>query len=676
MPTDHGLQSRPFLLLSDSWPYSPRGRDGSVGESNTVGDAPATTTSSRLACRAIGVVIAVLTASQVGHVPVAEADDNAWLRHIASPVAVTETPVRADQLIRELAVPELDADDYTPAEQIAGYALHELRRGNDADAALLLSIASYRYFQQAVLAVAIGARQSWRVNPLHEQKYKDYLRDEFLFFSRQDFDDELDLLRDRLFGAPMAAERRERYVARLAAGGEEDRDFAQRLRDFEETVSNRPERLMHERLAAAYLARLVADDGGPMGKHGFARYYLATTPIDRFRLAALDRAKEPFHAQLLRNLVPRIHTLRREVRARLRASTPDVRSNAALALGLAADRVDRRGLVSRLRREKDPRVIDSLRFALIRHGEVKYIDALVTRARKAKGEDRAHALLLLQWLPEQQKAELDEALFVALATSSGLVTESSRAYAISILRDMAGRKSLGHRSVVALLELTGDESEAIVKVAGAAVRALGQLGAAECKAFYGQYPGARPALIARLGDVASMADLEFLRQAHDASRDDAKLGSAVVSAVARIPGAASRQLLQRWFKEVGKDDPGRMSLVIALASRSDADRDALDDDSLSRVKRLMIDVASGGDELVRISPRLTLLAIDDLVQLAALAYIFERHDLAPALWRLASYRAHRFYPFDAVVRRVALTAVLRNAMKAQGSSPSQASGVQ
>lgn len=610
------------------------------------------------ACRVLG----LLAVTAVGSTGCVVADHTAWLRHIKAPT-IERVSTQHARLAAELRQPSLTPETYTPAEQIAAYAGHELEQGNEWDAALLLAIASYRYHQQAMLAVSIGQAQWTSINPVVRDKFAEWVGHEVRLFNEQQFDSELELLRNHIFGLAVAAQHQEEYLQAVANGGKEDEDFAQRLSDIHTEMSNRTERLVHTELAAVFLARLVRDHADDRG-NGFAYYYLAATPLDRFRLAALDETRSPFDGTLARNLVPRMQTLRGEVRARLDHPRPHTRASAAALLGLAPDSGDVALLEARLAREGNAMVIDSIRFALIRNGKQEHLPHLIDRARRQfVSEERTHALTLLQWLPPEQQTTLPEALFVALASSASGIGTFGRSMSLIILRDLARQRTLAQKSVTAMLELTGDPDEQVARAAAEAVGALEQLGAEECKALYQQYPSARAALSSRLGEQATMGDLAFLSQVYETA-NDVEVQMAAAAAVATIPGTASLQLLKRWLVGAASHEDARpyLMLVGLLGSRTDVGQAELDAPGLSRAKRLMLAMAFDGGNLARAAAELGEVGevgIQDAMQIAMLSGMLRRHALVPTLWKLARYRNDEFYPGDAVVRRHALGALVR-----------------
>jgi hypothetical protein len=140
----------------------------------------------------------------------------AALRHIGPP-SIERSATRTDALIAERRSPALDGRGYTPAEQIAVYAGHELEDGNELDAAVLLSLASYRYHQQAYLALQIGKSQACMINPATLDRFSEWVGHEIDTFNDQHFDHEIALLRQHRFGfAAPGARAREALKATVA----------------------------------------------------------------------------------------------------------------------------------------------------------------------------------------------------------------------------------------------------------------------------------------------------------------------------------------------------------------------------------------------------------------------------------------------------------------------------
>ncbi len=584
--------------------------------------------------------------------------ETAWLRHIDAPT-VRPSPTRPKRLIQELAKPSIVRGQYTPAERIAAYGVYELERGNEWDAAVLMSLASYRYHQQALLAIAIGRQQmrQGRVRFDAFDSFRAYLASEAELFNDQHFDSELGLLRRHLAGISAAYERQRHYLRQLARGGARDDDFERRIEDFRSAMSSRSERLAHPALAGAVLKRLTQDH---RNGDSFAFYYLAATPVDSFRLTALDEIQIPFSGLLLENVAPRLETLRAEVRRRLDSNNANTRANAAAILGLVPSEGDIAALNARLKVERDVQVADSLRFALVQNGRQDHFAPLSERA--VQGYE--HPLTLLYWLAPEHKDETDEKLFAAMADGQRGAILPARILAVAILGQMANRRPLRPESVNVVLGLTGSRMEELAKTATRTVGGLEQLGAEESKSLYAKHPAAHAGLLTRLGTVASLNDLSFLEEAYLDADDEGEVRTAVLIAVAGIPGVASRQLLTRWFEAAADDDSARPLMAALLAGRDDASRDEFAAAYLTASKRLMVEVAFDSARLDKIAAdSIGGLDIADVAHIAMMAGLLERRAIVPTLWKLASYRKDDRYPADALVRRLAMSAIFRIVLK-------------
>ena len=597
--------------------------------------------------------------------------DTDWIRHIKPP-RVLRSRVDARRLVSELALDIPPATGYVPPEQIAAYAIQELREGHDLDAAVLLSLASYRYTQQAKVAYLAGqhqadhgvttARGSFTIPVHRREKFMDLVVEEAKFFYAREFNDELDLVRDHLFGVPQARARGAAYIASLAQGGERVEDIGDQLNRYRLSLSNRPERLTYPQIADAYRERLIADRYHEHSA-GTAAMFLARTPLDSFRRAALADPYWMFDAALVKNVLPRMHTLRNEVRQQLWSANAKSRSNAAILLGLAPEPDDLEMLREVAELENDEQVSASLTFALIRHGDGALVDELVRLARTASGETRQHALAMILWLPDADKTSLEEATLVALAgdDSSG---PHAQGMALTIIRAIAEKRALTRNTVQAVVRLTSARDESVAEDANDALARFSQLSAEQCKDLYRRHRSARIGLLERLGQIASMTDLDFLAKVHDEARalrtenpeQASALMVALALAVARIPGTASTQLLVRWFEMASETD----AMVLAALLSTRTDRKAINAGSLPLAKRLMLELAFDGPELgTTLVRQVERLDIQSTALIARMAGALERQAARNGLWNLASYRHDDRYPVDALVRNIALASLVR-----------------
>ncbi len=603
-----------------------------------------------------------------------------FLIHNPTPV-IRDSDTNQSVLIRELYRAQLPKTaDYIPAEQIATHAYHELKQGNEWDAAVLLSFASYRYHQQAYRISEIGEDQLQLINPSAKEQYTDWVIDEIKLFNTQNFDAEQALLRSHLFGDTAASERYDKYLTSLAQGGREDEGLSESLQNDRVAASNRKERLAYPRLATALRERLERDHKKD-STNNFAFYYLATTPLDQFRLAALDVSKTAMYGHLIGNIVPRIESLRRQIRDRLQSPYGvNTRSLAAVILGLAGNEEDRALLEKRLAEESDQTVKDSIRLALIWHGQDQHLADLIENLKRGRLQQRVHLLRLLQWLPRKAKLTLDDELLASQVRRHAGVNANAQIMALYTLKNIASEKTITANSIETLLRYTSDSHEQVAQAAAGAVAAASQLGAHECQVLYRTHtsPQARAALVSRLGANVSLSDLPFLVQAYQ-ENTDFRVKLAVILAVANIPAAASLDLLKQWLRDAttAEDIGPFMTTVAALATRSDFVPSALDDVDLSDMQRLMVSIAHGSDDMRQRADAVMSgfrtsrfgtstkrnVKLPQALQLTALSLIFPRAALVTTLRKLSRYSSNEAYPRDTVVRRNALGALIRVAIK-------------
>ena len=229
-----------------------------------------------------------------------------WLVHIRpKPINIqAQTATFEQRLIHEFD----SGASYTTAtspEQVAALAIHELERGNPWDAAVLLSIASYRRAQQARDIERSGLEKivdratfaGYRVTD--RTLLAKFVEEEAGVFGSTVFEDELERVA-ALLGAAPREESIRRDWQRIAMGNVNDayaaeRTLKQRLQLLQEP---KPEWLTHPALAYAYLRRLEMDCRAD-GLHFAAVRQLAEVPLKAFRLAALRNIRAPFDPRVV-----------------------------------------------------------------------------------------------------------------------------------------------------------------------------------------------------------------------------------------------------------------------------------------------------------------------------------------------------------------------------------------
>jgi hypothetical protein len=233
----------------------------------------------------------------------------AWAIHIAAPQSLTpeSTPEQIETLRHELLEPALRAGTpYTSPEQIAAMAAAELSHGHEWDAALLLAIASFRYRQQADLAVALGnldvqarrpdTEQTWLVRKLEKER-----------LWRNDFGPELRAIRRRLRKTPSSS------TATVSVATPPDAGLVTPFPLFGleqmnvpiPSIGSRPEELTYPQLANAFLARLEADN-----RSGQVDRFIEMVPLIAFRRAGLRRLRNYLMPQLLPDVTAQANALR------------------------------------------------------------------------------------------------------------------------------------------------------------------------------------------------------------------------------------------------------------------------------------------------------------------------------------------------------------------------------
>jgi hypothetical protein len=116
-----------------------------------------------------------------------------WAIHVWPPHVDRAAPLETyrARLIAELGGAELPYQ-YISAEQIAALAINEFTAGHEWDAALLLSIASYRYHQTAIHAYRLGvASATEHAGQINLDAYAKLIGSEVQAYNRMYFVDEL-----------------------------------------------------------------------------------------------------------------------------------------------------------------------------------------------------------------------------------------------------------------------------------------------------------------------------------------------------------------------------------------------------------------------------------------------------------------------------------------------------
>lgn len=630
-----------------------------------------------LGCAALASASGCMMATPAAEVP-------SWAMHVRparwNPAVLNQAP-RA-QLLQEMAKPGL-ADGHMSPEQIGVVAVREIELGHPGDAALWLAIASYRYHQEAMHAVSAGsaglADLPFDVNP---RAYRDLVSAEIDRYARLHFHRELEVLTERIQGRGGADSALQDQMTALGKSSAIDReslrDVLAELRPSAGATVTSP---ANAPLAEAFRRRLLADF--ELNQDDYAPgFYLGRTPLASLQKDALFATRTFFEAALCAGVAEGFPAHRSTVVQALTTSPrPQIRANAAAILGLAPSAETRPLLEAQLARETNRLTKLALAFALVHHGQAEHLVALTAELQTCRAGMCALPASLIQWLPEAQKDEVDEALLARLVASTSFEPRA-RMFAAAALRDRGRRKPLQAATIEALLVTArqrGEEGEFAAPVAVDAVRESEILahddvvarispdGAAEFKRDR-TFPGP---LLARLSVVSVEDDLPLLRRMMD--RFGVRRGPEadfIIAAAARLTRPAVDAVLVNWFNQHERLRP---QLAGVLATRKSVSPVLLErllakSDARTRiVAQLAADAPEAASTVLRY---LQNAEIDDLWAAAELAGATAQVSARQRLHGLLNYTDARFYPNDVLVRHAAMAALVRIALvmtKAPGS---------
>ncbi len=551
--------------------------------------------------------------------------------------------------------------DYISAEQIAAYAVYEIESGRGWDAALLMTLASYRYHQQAVYASRAAANIPSNIS-INQDVYNDFVRREIEIFNSRDFDEELEYTAAQLLKDEKVIKMFENdyWRALSADGAKREEMFKDLFQNVEKNYAWPSERLFNRRLSERFLSRLV-DDAKSKHSENFANYYLAIAPFHQFRLAALRETNRYFLTPICQNLAPRLSQLGKEIAAGLDSARSQTRSNAAIILGMRPSEENLTLLKAHYQKEKNEHARLSLEYALVKNGEEELLKNITAAIRDCDEKDGRcdHALHLLQWLPLDQKQKVNR-VAVAAVLKDERNTDFSRAFAAVILHDI-GRESKLDRSIVrTLIAASADENEYISGWAGEAIATLKQLNRRRVLSILKKKKTNRWALMRRLSRVVEPADIGFLRAEFGELRGrSARERDAFIATLRKIPGEKATSLLFKCFEEYPEM---RVGAAMTLVERGETPFNRLSSLAATDggVGSLILKVHVKAEDAIPLARKLLSRGtIEQRIQAAQLVSAFQQRQLIPDLWQLAGYRHSGYYPADAIVRHTALISILR-----------------
>jgi hypothetical protein len=598
-----------------------------------------------------------------------------WAKHVKTAAVDGHKTFQqtAGEIQRELGRGQL-VDFHLPAEQIAFAALQSLEAGHRVDAALLLSIASYRYRQEAEHTMDLEPDYSPEaLARTSTSAYFRVLQLERDLYEHLGFGDELRVVAKWLRGEDAAEVdpdlmRRLRELFRAPSVDEET--FREVMRQRLPTADDaRPETVEGAALAEAFLARLRADGADKRKPFLRAVWAMADTPLPAFQTEALRFALLTMGPRFCSRIADQLGAHRAAVVAMLADTKDATRAVAAVVLGMSPSADQLPALERRWEAERQPIVRLAVAYALARHGRREHVGDLVAALDNCKRDTCLQAMSLLDWLPRDLLAEVPEGVPAAVAGNDGQIWEV-RMYAASLLGRMALEHPLGAQSRAALfaashgrhVEMSHAALEAIAHDAGLSrAEVLGRLA--------GPSPDYRP-LLARLARVAMTDDLALLaRLMPRFAASDGPEAASLVEAASAVPGPEADEQLVVWFDT---QPPLRAAITLRLLQRRPSSERSLDHVLTagdSRV-RLVVRVArSAPDALRALELALQSPDPDERLFAARLAGTVGDQHASAALWQLVNFSDDRFYPADALVRHEAMAALLRIALATHRPPP-------
>lgn len=586
-----------------------------------------------------------------------------WAMHIKKPAVDQSTRV---QDLEAKLVTELESDrlgpDYVSAEQIAALAVREIKMGNGFDAAVLLSLASYRYHQQSVYAYE-RSRRDKSEEKVRLTRYSSLVEAEIFIFNSLNFNKELDYLSSRLEETDKLAQMYEsaRLQILLAPDSIRESLSTQLMLQLEQAYTLPEETLRYPRLAKAFRTRLVADTTSDYHTVT-SSLYLSQTPLLEYQRAALKHVNQYFWIPICRRMAKRLSVYEKDVLIGLTSPRPMERSNSAIILGLRPAEKYVRILEHSHQIEKDPMVRLALEFALVKHNRGNP-DRIVASIRSCHEETPCElAIQMLHWLPSEIMMKVEPELFVGILSDSAN-TEFSRYFAATILNEIGQNQRLKREHVTAMLEATEDKNETVAEVATEMIRTLPQLNRERLFARLREDGTPKAALFLRWAEIVEPWDIGNLSIAvGQMSGRSLAEQEAIVMALSRIPGQRAADLLIDCFKQY---EELRVVIAMVLLDRKD-----------TRYK-VLLDLArqEGGDALASLALQLGVRApgarafarnllmngtVEQRVHTIGLIGLFKHEDLYSELWRLSQYSDREDYPGDAFVRRAAMAAIIWN----------------
>lgn len=561
---------------------------------------------------------------------------------------------RAISALRSADLPER----HLPAEQLATAALQNLRAGHAADAAVWLSLGSYRYRQEwsrILHAPDVGGASP---GSLPAAFYQLRSREQDVY-GRMNFDAQLSALGQVLRGEELPSwDLRARLVEMFRDESEDAETLAEAVRRKLRARGELPQDLVTATdLSKSYWQHLRAGAQSQRDRV-WAVGALSDTPLAPYALEALRWGYDGISPGFCSRIAGQLSTRTTDVIAFLADSKPVARENAAVVLGMNPDAAHVPELERRLATEEDASVKLTLAYALARNGQRARIQDLVKALGSCPAGVCEDAMSLLSWLPSDLVLDLDPEIFVRLATDVRQRL-AVRLSAIGTLGKMGRKKALSARTRLALLGASQEKNAELSYAASQALKKdIGFSRELVLAALAKPTPAYAP-LFERLARVATVEDLPVLRQhmPRFAARPGAET-DALTEAVARLSGGDAEALLLTWFDA---HPLLRRSIAFRLIARSELEpsTEAHLAAAKDRDVRLLVRVIRRlPDGLSLLQHELRSAETPDRQFAAFLAGLVREPRVEQELWSLVNFRDDRFYPDDARIRHAAMSSLL------------------
>jgi len=372
----------------------------------------------------------------------------------------------------------------------------------------------------------------------------------------------------------------------------------------------------------------------------------------------------------------------------LNAERPQARANAAAVLALAPTDETRDLLQACLAVEKDPQVRLVFAYALARHGVAEQALPLKAALEACKGASCELPVMLVQWLPPALKVDLDQAPLARIVADKQQ-EDRARLFAAAALRSISHQKALEPASIEALIVAArfadGDDhrlqqtasdvvADASSLTRAAVVARLTDDDRAIKKTDDVLYPCA---LLARLAKVSTADDLPLLKQMMNRfGEKDGLEALFITQAVLNMKGPAANSTLLRWFNA-----HKQLQTMIAVGLLSGADTPRSQIDGMLATGELPTAIVIKAFRHQTDVEATLIQALDsdrfgDRVNAAELAGTMEiGPKVVERLGALLTRQDARYYPADALLRNVAMTALIQHelirtrALKAANGGP-------